>query len=162
MSIFLPTGLHSCKRHSDQLQFVWLKVISMKEEAEFCYSELSFLISFLHLHHLKVKHYSGWSRIALLKWPPLTETTFFIKSPPSAPSSLPRTTVQVEKVKLLENPRWLRWTCCSEGRLSIHSHRSRLLGIWHMRAVRPGGCFRFEPNVIIANFVLCICKSYWK
>ena len=30
----LPTGLHSCKRASNQLQFVWLKVISMKEETE--------------------------------------------------------------------------------------------------------------------------------
>ena len=32
--LLLPTCLHSSKRASNQLQFVWLKVISMKEGAE--------------------------------------------------------------------------------------------------------------------------------
>ena len=87
---------------SEELKFVWLKVISMKEEAELCYSQLSFTSFIFSLSHsnddLKEKHNSGWSRIALLKWNHLKEITCLTKVQPSAPSALSRTTVQVMQV----------------------------------------------------------------
>ena len=45
-----------------------------------------------------MKHNSGRSRIALIKWTPLKETTFLIKNPPSAPSILSKTTAQVPQM----------------------------------------------------------------